>query len=259
MYTYVYDSFVTGRDNERLLSRVETRLTDLGISGRIERLTMFKDIREIIEDAIGRGCETIVAVGNDETVAKLVSVLGNYDAALGVIPVGDGPHRIADILGVVADVESCNILSRRMIQTIDLGRVNEQWFMSSVEIPATKAKFSCNGAYAIVPTEMNEVRICNLAPITTDEDGIMTMSAPRDGLLETVFRPSLQRGFFSKLFRGAPTPSAPTVVPVRNLKIRHNQPFTVFRDGLRLSSTTLDIEIVPKRLKVVVGKGRKFA
>ena len=258
MYTYVYDSFVTGRDHERLLARVETRLTDLGISGRIERLTMFKDVREIIEDAIGRGSETIVAVGNDETVAKLVSVLGDYDAALGVIPVGEGSHSIADILGVVADTESCNILSRRMIQTIDLGKVNDLWFMSSVEIPATKAKFSCNGSYAIVPTEMNEVRVCNLAALSVAEDGAMTMSAPRDGLLETVFRPAPNKNFFSKLFRGPQVPVAPTVVPVHHLKIRHNQPFTVIRDGLRLSSTSLDIEIVPKKLKVIVGKGRKF-
>jgi diacylglycerol kinase family enzyme len=258
VYTYVYDSFVTGREHERLLSRLETRLTDLGISGRVERLTMFKDVREIIRDAVERGCETVVAVGNDETVSKLVSVLGDHDLALGVIPVGEGPHRIAGILGVASDVESCNILSRRVMQTIDLGRINDQWFLSSVEFPATKATFSCNGAYAIVPTEENEVRVCNLAPIEAMADGTEVISSPRDGLLDTIFRPAQAQGLFSRFFRSAPAPTKPTVVPVRNLKIRYPKPFTVIRDGLRLSSTTLDIEIVPKRLKVVVGKGRKF-
>ena len=98
MFTYIYDDFVTDKKHERQLSLIENRLTDLGISGRIERLTMFKNIRDIITDAERRGCETVVAVGNDETVGKLVEVAGDFDLAFGVIPVGEGPHVTAAIL-----------------------------------------------------------------------------------------------------------------------------------------------------------------
>ncbi len=258
MYTYIYDSFVTDKKNERLLSRIETRLTDLGISGRVERLTMFKNIADIVEDAVRRGCETVVAVGNDETVSRLVEVMGDYDAALGIVPIGDGPHVIADILGIVPDVESCNILSRRVLQTIDLGKVNDHYFLSSVEIPRTKATVSCNGRYDVIPTEENEVRVCNLAPLSVSETGEATMSSPRDGFLETVFRPAPARGLFSRLWRTPAENVKPTVVPVRNLLIKHQSPFTVIRDGLRLSSNSLKIEIIPKKLKVITGKSRKF-
>ena len=259
MYTYIYDSFVTDRTHERLLARVETRLTDLGISGRIERLTMFKDIGEIVADAVRRGCETVVAVGNDETVSKLVTAVADLDVALGVIPVGEGPHTIAEMLGVVPDVEACNILSRRVLQRIDLGKINEHYFISSVEIPRTRASFACNDRYKVIPTQENRVSVCNLAPMSVAENGEMNVSSPHDGYLETVFRPAAPNGFFSRLWRPQEAPSVPTVVPVRHLTIKHQTPFTVFRDGHKLSSNSIRIEVVPKKLKVITGKARKFA
>ncbi|MEK7545782.1 MAG: diacylglycerol kinase family protein [Patescibacteria group bacterium] len=258
MYVYVYDGFVTDKKHEKLLSRVETRLTDLGISGRVERLTMFKDIGEIVADAALQGCETIVAVGDDGTVGRLIDVVGMHDMSFGVIPIGDGPHEIAALLGVEEGVEACNILSRRVLHTVDLGRVNDHFFLSSVRIPRTRAAMSCNGQYSVIPTEDNEVRVCNLAPMTVSDDGAAAISSPRDGFLQTVFQPSPRRGFFSKLFRPAEPLPPPTVVPVRTLSVRHSQPVTVIRDGQRLSSSVLDISILPKRLKVITGKTRKF-
>lgn len=258
MYTYVYDAFVADKKNEKQLSRVESRLTDLGISGRIERLTMFKNVREIVADAAGQGCETIVAVGNDETVGRVIDAVGEFRMAFGIVPIGDGPHVIAGMLGIEEGVEACNILSRRVLQTVDLGRINDHYFLSSVLIPRTRAAISCNGQYSVIPTEDNEVQVCNLAALSVDAAGATAYSSPRDGYLETVFQPSPRRGFFSKLFRAAePLPPA-TVVPVRTLKLKHHQPVTVIRDGQRLSSTILDIEILPKALRVVTGKDRKF-
>jgi diacylglycerol kinase family enzyme len=258
MYVYVYDGFVTDKKHEKLLSRVETRLTDLGISGRIERLTMFKDIGEIVADAVEQGCETIVAVGNDETVGRLIDVIGMRDMAFGVIPIGDGPHSIAGLMGIEDGVEACNILSRRVLHTVDLGRINDHYFLSSVMIPRTRAAMSCNGQYSVIPTEDNEVRICNLAPMTVTAGGEASISSPHDGFLQTVFQPSPSRGFFSRLFRAAEPLPSPTVVPVRTLTIRHKQPVTVMRDGQRLSSSILNIEVLPNRLKIITGKSRKF-
>lgn len=256
MFTYIYDSFVTQQKHERTMSQIETRLTDLGISGRIERLTMFKNIREIIADAERRGCETVVAVGNDETVGKLVEIAGDFDMAFGVIPVGDGPHEIAELLGVPHASDACTVLSKRVLKTIDLGRVNGKYFLSSITIPRTRAKISCNGQYDVIPTEDNEVMICNLAMFSLDE-GPKKVTSPHDGHFDAVFRPSAPRGLFSKFFR-APSTERPTVVPAKNLVLTHKQPITVIRDGQRFSSTNFRVEVIPGRLKVVTGKARKF-
>ena len=259
MYAYVYDSFVTDKRHERALSRIETRLTDFCISGRIERLTMFKNINEIVADAAEQGCETIVAVGNDETVGRLIDAVGEHNMAFGVIPVGEGPHTIADLLGVKEGIEACNILSRRVMHTVDLGSINGHFFLSSVRIPRTRAAISCNGQYSVIPTEDNEIQICNLATVSTTAAGEETISSPHDGYLETVFQPSQPNGFFSRFFRKAEAPAAPTIVPVRKLTVRHTQPVTVIRDGQRLSSSVIDIKILPKHLKIITGKSRKFA
>ncbi len=258
MYAYVYDSFVTDKRHERTLSRVETRLTDLGISGRIERLTMFKNIGEIVADAAEQGVETIVAVGNDETIGRIIDAVGEHEMAFGVIPIGDGPHNIAGLLGVEEGVEACNILSRRVMHAVDLGRINGHFFLSSVRIPRTRAAISCNGQYSVIPTEDNEVQVCNLAAVSVTAEGEETISSPHDGYLETVFQPAPRRGLFSRFFRKNEALAAPTIVPVRKLSVRHTQPVTVIRDGQRLSSSVIDIEILPKRLKVITGKTRKF-
>lgn len=258
MYTYVYDGFVADKRHEKELSRIESRLTDLGISGRIERLTMFKDVGEIVADAAAQGCETVVAVGDDATVGRLIDAVGSHDMAFGVIPVGEGPHAIAALLGVEEGIEACNILSRRVLHTVDLGRVNDHYFLSSVRIPRTRAAISCNGQYSVIPTEDNEIQVCNLAPMASAAGTGTAISSPRDGVLQTVFQPAPRRGLFSRLFRAAEPLPPPTVVPVRTLTVKHHQPVTVIRDGQRLSSSVLHIEILPKRLKVITGKSRKF-
>jgi diacylglycerol kinase family enzyme len=266
VYIYVYDNFVTGKKHEKLLSRVETRLTDLGISGRIERLTMFKNIREIVADADAQGCETIVAVGNDETVGRLIDAVGEFGMAFGIVPIGEGPHFIAGMLGIAEGVEACNILSRRVLQTVDLGRINDHFFLSSVRIPRTRAVISCDGPKGNFKIntvfgeekQESEVEICNLAPMSFPATGQTTFSSPRDGYLETILQPVPHRGFFSKFFRNAEPLEEASRFPVRKVKVRHSQPVTVIRDGQRLSSSALDIEILPKALRVITGKDRKF-
>ena len=66
-YYYVYDEFVQDPKFERDLAQIETRLTDLGISGKIARLALFRDPTELIRDEVRKGAKTIVAVGNDVT------------------------------------------------------------------------------------------------------------------------------------------------------------------------------------------------
>jgi diacylglycerol kinase family enzyme len=94
--------------------------------------------------------------------------------------------------------------------------------------------------------------------MSVDGAGAPVFSSPRDGYLETIFRPSPRRGLFSKFFRPAAPPGDAAKFPVRQLSIRHHQPVTVLRDGQRLSSSVLDIQILPQHLRVITGKQRKF-
>src|SRR5688572_24564667 len=137
MYYYLYDSFLADRKYERVLAAVETRLTDLGISGKIGRLTPFTNAKGLIRDEVRRGVQTIVVVGNDETVAKVVSGIDEAKLTLGFIPIGT-PTSIARSLGIPEGAEACDVLSKRVTQKIDLGSVNGHLFLSQVRMSSAK-------------------------------------------------------------------------------------------------------------------------
>jgi len=88
MYYYIYDSFLSDKKYRKLLAQIETRLTDLGINGKINRLSFLKNIRDLITDEIKNGQNTIVVLGNDSTINKVINIIADLDVFLGIIPIG---------------------------------------------------------------------------------------------------------------------------------------------------------------------------
>ena len=68
MYYYIYDSYLAEKKYESTIARIENRLTDLGINGKINRLSFLKNIHQIIGEEVKRGVKTVVVVGSDETL-----------------------------------------------------------------------------------------------------------------------------------------------------------------------------------------------
>ena len=82
MYSYIYDSFVSQKKYQKLLARVEIRLTDLGISGKIKRLSPLKNLKETIKDEIRGGAKTIVVVGDDSTLGEVINLVAGKNITL---------------------------------------------------------------------------------------------------------------------------------------------------------------------------------
>ncbi|MEK9152001.1 MAG: diacylglycerol kinase family protein, partial [Patescibacteria group bacterium] len=250
-------TFLNERKYDRVLAAIETRLTDLGISGKIGRLTPFTNARGLIRDEEKRGVKTIVVVGNDETVAKVVDGLGDSKVTLGIIPVGV-PAAIAVSLGIPEGEEACDVLSKRITQKIDLGRINGHFFISSVHIPKGRLLIEGEGRYRISTlVEQCEVIVSNLmgGGVVLDERAGACAGDPKDGFLDTVITPRCGnfRGFFrSKLA------AASSVIPLRKVNITSDEPISVVTDGRAVMSDKLFIEIVPDRLRVITGKERAF-
>ncbi len=257
MYYYIYDSFVADRKYDRVMAAVETRLTDLGISGKIGRLTPFTNARGLVRDETRRGVKTIVAVGNDETVAKVVGGLGEADVTLGIIPVG-GPSAVAESLGIPPGAEACDILSQRLTQKIDLGRINGQYFLSLVRVPPGDYTVEGEGGFRIsAPVVDSEIVISNVRGADTAfEMNGRRVGDPQDGLLDVLVLP--QAGKLAGAFRGNGADGS-SVFPLRKLTISHASPVTVFVDSMKMESKQFAIEIAPGRLKVITGRERLFA
>src|SRR5687768_4061612 len=263
MYYYLYDSFLADKKYERVLAAVETRLTDLGISGKIGRLTAFTNARGLIRDEVRRGVQTIVVVGNDQTVAKVVGGIDDAKLTLGFIPVGT-PTSIARSLGIPDGVEACDILSKRVTQKIDLGMVNGHLFLSQVRMPGANVTIEGEGKFRITSLAQDcDVVVSNLritersdAPEGGAAPAGYTVGDPMDGWLDALITP--RQGAFMGMFRRAGEGARP-VIPMRRLSVTSEEPIAVEAYGRQFSHNVVSIEIVPDRLKVITGRERVFA
>jgi diacylglycerol kinase family enzyme len=245
MYCYLYDEFIQeNKRYERELLQIENRLTDLGIAGKISRLALFRNAEEMIRDEIDRGVKTVVVLGNDDTVRKLLDVISESDITLGIIPIGP-KNELARLLGIPQGIMACDVLSARRIERIDMGTINGRKFITGVHVPNFRAELMCNdGKYRIVPTSRADLRIDNLAEVTN----------PCDGILNANIRASVKTGW-GPFARHRETNS---LLPFRFLAIRSDKPIAAYADGEEMQGTRFDIGIEPMTLKVIIGKQRSF-
>jgi len=254
MYLYIYDSFLNNKKYSNVLIRIENRLADLDIKGKICRLNILKNMKEVIEDGVNQGIKTVVAVGDDLTFSKVVNIIAELDITLGLIPV-NGKSKIAQILGIPNDEYACEVLAQRLIKRLDLGKINQQYFIDSATIasPAVTLEFD---NYKISPISKNSlVSLCNLGFLTDNQTIYKErLSNPADGFLEAVVAP-LKGGIFNKL-KGAVKQS---IFPFTKIKITsQGEPATIIIDQQAVSKTPAEVTVAPKKLKVIVGSKRLF-
>ncbi|MFH1597804.1 MAG: diacylglycerol kinase family protein [Patescibacteria group bacterium] len=253
MYLYIYDSYLNDKKYEPVLNRIEARLADLSLNGRTAKMTLLKNMKETIDDGLRKGAETIVAVGNDQTLFDVIKIVAGKPATIGYIPV-DTKSKIAQILDIPHDEKACDVLSARLCEQIDIGKINKHFFLSSVEVPSGAVSIECDGRYWVTPTSQNSyVQICNFDYLS--EKG--AASNPQDGILETVITSKDEpRGLLGRWLK---SDSKKSVFPARRLKIvSRADSVTVLADGQKITKTPVSIEVAPKKLKIIVGKKRMF-
>lgn len=244
MYSYIYDEFLQDRRYERDLALLETRLTDLGIMGKVTRLALFRDSLDVIRDEIEGGTETIVAVGNDQTFRRIVEAVGDSQTVIGYLPIGS-KNILADLLGIPQGAEAAEVLSARLIQHIDLGEINSRRFFHVAETEGTGLVISCEDAYTVTVPGRAKVSIRNVAFL--DDAGI---ADPSDGRLTIVLR----HPRFS-LLRKKEDLSKLHVKKARLYAERH---LRMVIDGEEIQAKEFDIRSIPGQLRLITGRERKF-
>lgn len=251
MYQYVYDNCLSDKRHAKVIAELENRLTDLGIHGRIDRMHPLKSLRECIEDGIKKGVKTVIAVGNDETFKKLLDIIPGKDLVLGYVPIGGGSI-FARILGIPEGVAACDVLSARLTETLDIGRVNGQYFLTAVSFSAKNVEVECEGKYRVELLRGGRVTVCNIASMDGDAPG--HIADPFDGFLDAVLAPAQGGGFFRKTGTGTQS-----VLKLRRIVARSKDPFTLIADGRELAQQTVEIDIAKEQVRIIIGKNRIFA
>jgi diacylglycerol kinase family enzyme len=122
--------------------KVKDTLGDLGIAGETVFPSPARTIEELASLGIIKGYSTIVAVGSEKIVNKIVTALINQKAdkntVLGVIP-DDYSSKIAQRIGVRDYKEACQALKFRKLQTVDVCHIEpNKYFMTEATVESGK-------------------------------------------------------------------------------------------------------------------------
>jgi len=244
MHVYIYDEYLNKTKYNRAINRLEIRLTDLGLNGKIIRLGGIKNIKGTIQNEIKLGAKTIIAVGNNQTVNKIIGAIidteiyGDFQkkTLLGLVPIGDD-NSIAASFGIKNIDDACNILLARRVEKIDLGLVGNYYFLNQASIQSLGTTIEIDD-YSLEMTERGEVRIINL--LSDQKETIK--SNPHDGKLDILIRTRKRDE---------------SLITVKNLKISNPQEKLIV-DGVVEINTPVQIGIMKDKVSVIVGKDRLF-
>ncbi len=244
MHVYIYDEYLNKTKYNRAINRLEIRLTDLGLNGKIIRLGGIKNIKGTIQNEIKLGAKTIIAVGNNQTVNKIIGAIidteiyGDFQkkTLLGLVPIGDD-NSIAASFGIKNIDDACNILLARRVEKIDLGLVGNHYFLNQASIQSLGTIIEIND-YSLEIMERGEVRIINL--LSDQKENIK--SNPHDGKLDILIRTRKRDE---------------SLITAQSLKISNPQEKLIV-DGVVEIDTPVQIGIMKDKVSVIVGKNRLF-
>jgi diacylglycerol kinase family enzyme len=250
-YLYLYDSFLGSPKYQKIIDKIENRLTDLGINGRTVKLSIIKNATEIIKDALKKDVQTVVAIGRDTLLCEAAAALVNQPTVLGFIPIG--PSIFGEILGIPTEEIACEVIASRRIEFLDIGKINQHYFFSSVSIQGGEVDIRCEETYKINLISVKNLKVSNLDFIV-DPNGEKRVSNPLDGLLEATF--SVRSRSFLPLLKKKEYQDSIFYIKKININSTKGKEIPIIVDQERIFKTPVEIEVVPQSIKIIVGRER---
>lgn len=256
LYAYLYDDFLTDSMFVKVLANIETRCSSLGIQGRTARLAIFRNPKELVESLVREGAQTIVVVGNDKSLEKVMWFLPDLPVTIGYIPVAE-PCGIASLLGIPIGDAACDVVAARRIETLDVGRIEDRYFLTDVRIPDARAQVDVEGLYRIGPSSAGTVCIRNLGGVTSQG---VSLADAKDGLLELSVEPmAVATPSRFSFWKGSQKPTEdPTRLYLKHGRIESREPVDVIVDGHVINGFSFSLGIEPDRLRVITGRMKKI-
>ncbi len=255
MYYYLYDSFLVDKKYKKLIADIETRTSELGISGKIIRLSLLKNVKEVVEDISKEENPTIVIIGRDETFSEAVSA--NWESKntlFGFIPAG-GYSELSFILDLPKGADGCDVVSQRRVLQMDLGRVNNSLFFTYLEFSAKDVLLSSPLGWQIIPKHCSKIRVINLGfrqnPVPGSTEFLV--SQPQDEYLEIV---TLKRK--TKYFIPLKTETIDSLFFVKQIQIKSTKKENnlFIEESKQTIKSPFNIKISSRKVKIIVGRER---
>ncbi len=250
MNVFIYDDYLSEKKYFKTISKIETRITDLGLNGKIVRLNLLNNVSSHIDSEIKRGAKTLIAVGDNQTLNKVVNsiCLSDFPEAKNIpvfiIPVFKEKNEIAHNLGIKDYLSACEILSSRRITEINTVKINNSFFISEASIETEGTKIEIDKDYSIEIMEKGRIVVNNLSLDKKDLPDNLTNISPSDGKIELFVKSKKEKNtksvfYFDKI-------------------IIENKKRPVLIDRAIEIKTPASVTIGEKNIKLIVGKDRIF-
>lgn len=253
-FAYLYDEFVHEPEHRKELDEVEAAMANRSIGGRMIRMGMFRQAKEMVAEVVRSGAQNLVIVGNDATLSKMIFHAPDLGATVGYVPIGEG-SRISTMLGISRGQAAVDVLAARLIENLDIGRVAGRFFLTEVSVSNPLASLSIEGRFSVSAPPGGTMIVRNLG---LPESSGQASADPKDGQLELVVeQPELpKRGFW----RQAESENrSKTHLFFREGLLAGDKVIQVSVDGQLLEGVDFPISIEPGRLRFITGRRRLFA
>jgi len=245
MHLYIYDDFLEKSKYSKTLNKIETRITDLGLNGKIIRLSNLKNIESAIWSEVKRGARTLVVVGNDGSFNKVLKTLLAKEVSfflsevfLAFIPVETS--QVALSLGIKSYADACNILLARRTENIKVAKANNYFFLSQSEILSKNISINIEGNYNIKSDDKSSIYVINM-PSFNISKLLPKKIDPRDEYLHIYIN---NKGH--------------SFIPVKKLEVSSADKTYITLDNSTQIELPCTLSMSDKELNLIVGKNRVF-
>lgn len=243
---YIYEHTLGTKRYQKTLEKLETRLTDLGISGKIYRLAPMTRVEEIVRDELKKSPKTIVVVGSDTLFTKVAGLLLGKTIPLAMIPLGED-SLCATALGITSE-NACRTLAARRLVTLDVGTTNTGvFFLSQLVVTTSHPVIKIDTELTARADGLTNIQITNVLPDDYGYQGVK--ASPEDGQLN-MYILKTESGFLKK-------DVSQSSIACRKVEFISGPYTAVIDGGVRVEGIT-EVSIMPKALTVIVSKERRF-
>jgi hypothetical protein len=247
-FSYVYDETATLPRYTAELARIETEASRCGINARIARLGTFRQPKKVIEEAVSFGAKTIVFVGTDQAVYHHLAALIELDVTIAFLPL-EANSGLGWALGIPTGSKGVEIVAGRLMETIDVGFLNDRPFLTEIALPQTAAAVEVDKKYRVSPTGHGSIAIRNIGSLYS---GAKAIGNPTDGKLEIILQSEMKGKGLRQFFRSE----------LIETRLFLEEGSVVCKDGIHgfvdgtagLSGTNLRFSIKKKAARVIIGR-----
>jgi len=280
LYYYILDQNGLPIDKfEKLQTELQGLLSEFKISGETARVTPLRSIVDLVDTASQRGIRTLVAAGNDDTFNQMLAALKGRDFILGFIPFDENSY-LGKILGARDIFTGAKTIAARRIEKIDLAKIAGNYFVSWLEFGVLSQRIKNAGLWSGMKMLSSEpqnltIRVDDSYNVSITALGGMVVNTrstsahdekiacPTDSLLDLLileklskteilrYRKSIAEGLLEKVPKT-------TIIKCRKIQFLQPQGYSLTMQGRIITKAPAVVEIIPQRLRMIVGKQRTF-